>query len=50
MARSILPYRTSLKNGIWTVEGTFHGTGLGGVAIAEIAKGDGKIVRVSHGQ
>ena len=44
------PYRALLTNGIWIVEGTFHGSGFGGVAVAEIAKDDGRIVRVSHGK
>lgn len=44
------PYRAVLTNEIWIVEGTFHGTAKGGVAIAEIAKADGKILRVSHGK
>lgn len=44
------PYRALLTNGIWIVEGTFHGSGFGGVAIAEIAKDDGRIIRVSHGK
>ncbi len=44
------PYRAVLTNEVWIVEGTFHGAGKGGVAIAEIAKEDGKILRVSHGK
>ena len=44
------PYQTFLTNGLWIVKGTFHGTGKGGIAVAEIAKDDGRIVRVSHGR
>ncbi|WP_050030408.1 NTF2 fold immunity protein [Verrucomicrobium sp. BvORR034] len=44
------PYRAVLANGIWTVEGTFHGKGVGGVAVAEITQSDGRVVRVSHGK
>lgn len=44
------PYQASLKNGIWTVEGSLPKGMLGGVVIAEIHKSDGKIIRVSHGK
>jgi hypothetical protein len=44
------PYRATLTNGIWTVEGSLPESMVGGVAIAEIAKDDGRILRVSHGQ
>jgi hypothetical protein len=45
------PYRASLADGVWTVEGTLPKKHmLGGVAIAEIAQEDGRILRVSHGQ
>jgi hypothetical protein len=46
------PYIATLKGGIWTVVGTFHhlpGDAVGGVAIAEISKRDGTILRMSHG-
>jgi hypothetical protein len=43
------PYRAFLTNGVWIVEGTFHGSGLGQVAAARIAKDDGKILMVSYG-
>lgn len=43
------PYRASLTNGVWIVEGTFHGSGFGQVAAARIAKDDGKILMVSYG-
>ncbi len=44
------PYRASLKQGVWYVTGTLPVGTLGGTAIAEIAKADGKILRVSHGK
>jgi NTF2 fold immunity protein of polymorphic toxin system component len=44
------PYRASLRDGIWTVEGSLPENFIGGVAVAEIAKRDGRIVRVSHGK
>ena len=44
------PYRVSLTNGIWTVRGTLPSGLLGGTAVAEIAKEDGRILRVSHGK
>lgn len=44
------PFKASLKDGEWQVEGTFHGKGKGGVAIAEISKADARVLRVSHGK
>lgn len=44
------PYRARLTNGVWTVEGSLPAGSVGGVAIAEIAKDDGKILRVIHEQ
>lgn len=50
------PYTAHLAtNDIWVVEGSFHAGWLdraakGGVAIAEISKSDGRILRVSHGK
>jgi hypothetical protein len=43
------PYRASLSNGVWTVEGTLPKGWVGGVATADIAREDGKILRMSHG-
>jgi NTF2 fold immunity protein len=44
------PYTATLKDGVWTVSGTLpHGYNVGGVAVAEISKLDGTILRVSHG-
>ena len=45
------PYHAKLDKGIWTVEGSLpSGNVRGGVAIAEIAKDDGRILQVSHGE
>lgn len=45
------PYTAILSNGVWTVEGTLPlEMRVGGVAIAEISKDDGRILRVSHGK
>jgi len=44
------PYHATLTNGIWTVTGSLPGHKVGGVAIAEIAKSDGRVIRVSHGR
>ncbi|MDD5260923.1 MAG: YbbC/YhhH family protein [Methylacidiphilales bacterium] len=45
------PYKAKLgSNNIWIVEGSLPENTIGGVAIAEIAKDDGKIIRVSHGK
>lgn len=45
------PFKATLSNGVWMVEGSLpEGFEKGGVAIAEIAKKDGRIIRVSHGK
>ena len=44
------PFVGTLKNGVWTVHGSLPKGWLGGVAIAEISKSDGRILRVSHGK
>ena len=45
------PYRARLDtNGVWVVEGSLPQGRLGGIAVAEIAKNDGRILRVSHGK
>jgi hypothetical protein len=44
------PYTATLTNGVWTVEGSLPGPMLGGVAVAEIMKEDGRILGVSHGR
>ena len=44
------PYHAVLSDGVWTVEGSMPRDTLGGVAVAEIRKVDGCVLRVSHGQ
>jgi len=45
------PYKASLKDGIWHVEGSLPGkTAPGGVAEMDISKEDGKIIKVTHGK
>jgi hypothetical protein len=44
------PFVASLKSGVWTVQGSLPKGWVGGVAIAEISKSDGRILRVSHGK
>jgi hypothetical protein len=44
------PFYATLKDGIWTVEGSLPKGWVGGVPEAEIAQKDGKILRVSHGK
>ena len=44
------PYQAVLKNGVWHVEGTLPKEFVGGVAVAEISKDDGRIMGVGHGQ
>ena len=48
------PYRAKLIDGVWFVQGTLNHSKkeikVGGVAMAEISKTDGRIIRVSHGK
>ncbi len=44
------PFVATLKNGVWFVRGSLPKGYNGGVAEAEIAKDDGRIIRVVHGQ
>jgi hypothetical protein len=44
------PYKAILQDGVWIVEGSLPRGMAGGVAVAEISKYDGKILRVSHGK
>ncbi len=44
------PFQATLNGKTWVVRGTLHGGGFGGVAVAEISKEDGRILRVSHGR
>jgi hypothetical protein len=44
------PFKATLSSGVWTVVGSLPAGSIGGVAIVEISKRDGRIVRVSHGK
>ena len=44
------PYKAVLRDGIWYVSGSLPADYVGGVAEAEIAKEDGRILRISHGK
>jgi hypothetical protein len=44
------PYVAVLNKDVWIVQGSLPEGYVGGVAIAEIAKDDGRILRVSHGK
>ena len=44
------PFTATLTNGVWRVAGTAGHGWAGGVALAEIAQADGRILRVSHGR
>ena len=44
------PFIAMLHNGVWTVSGSLPPGQPGGVAIAEISKRTGRILRVSHGR
>ena len=44
------PFTAVLRNGVWIVEGSLPPGMSGGVARAEIAKDDGRVLRVTHGK
>lgn len=44
------PFRAKLAHGVWTVQGSLPKGWVGGVALAEISKVDGRIIRISHGK
>jgi hypothetical protein len=44
------PYTATLAGGIWTVRGTLPQGVTGGTAVLEIAKEDGRILRIFHEQ
>lgn len=44
------PFVAQLRGDVWTVHGTLPPNMRGGTAIAEIAKRDARIIRVSHGK
>ena len=44
------PFTAVLQNGVWIAEGSLPPRMKGGVARAEIAKDDGRVLRVIHGK
>jgi hypothetical protein len=44
------PYKATLHENTWYVSGSLPSGFDGGVAEAEIAKNDGRILRISHGK
>jgi NTF2 fold immunity protein len=44
------PFTARLVEQVWVVEGSLAPGSVGGVAIARIAKDDGRVLRVSHGK
>ena len=44
------PYQTHLTNGVWTVTGSLPANLQGGVAVIEIARNNGRILKVIHRQ
>jgi hypothetical protein len=45
------PYKAKLRNGVWVIEGSLPaGHNVGGVALAEISKEDGRVLKVIHGK
>lgn len=44
------PYRATLIDGVWTVEGTLAKQRFGGVALVEISKANGRVLRITHGR
>jgi len=44
------PFRATFADGVWTVQGSLPKGWVGGVALAEISKADGRIIRLSHGK
>jgi hypothetical protein len=44
------PLSAKLQTGVWTIEGHLPPGMVGGVALVQIAKKDGCILRMSHGK
>jgi len=44
------PWLAGLKDGVWTVVGTFHGEGPGGTGVIQLDKRTGAILFVGHTQ
>jgi len=48
--RGEYPLVAHLEAGVWRITGSLPAKTPGGVAVAEIAKVDGRVLRVSHGR
>lgn len=44
------PFTATLKGDVWTVVGHLNAQAVGGVALVEISKTDGKILRMTRGK
>jgi hypothetical protein len=44
------PWHTGLKDGVWTVVGTFQGPGVGGSAVIQLDKKTGAVLFLGHTQ
>lgn len=44
------PYNAALSQEVWTITGSLPEKMVGGVAVVEISKNDGRILRMSHGK
>jgi hypothetical protein len=44
------PYTANLIDGVWVVSGSLPTGTIGGVAVAEISRQDGRVLGVSHGR
>jgi NTF2 fold immunity protein of polymorphic toxin system component len=44
------PFRATLEHDVWHVRGTLPRGVAGGVAEADIRRGDGKVLRIMHGK
>jgi len=42
------PYQTSLRDGVWTVEGTRPANQLGGTFLIQLSQADARVIRVTH--
>jgi hypothetical protein len=48
--RHIRPMRASLRNGVWTVNGTLPKDWIGGVAGIELCQSNGRVLTIAHGK
>lgn len=44
------PFRATLTNGVWKIQGSLAPNRVGGVALVEIQQSDARILRVTHGR